>query len=230
MVIGNGMIAKRFSPYADNKKWLVFASGVSHSMAISDAEFEREKNLLQQTIQNNQHKTLAYFSTCSIYDPSLQHSPYVMHKLQMEELIKNNAAAYLIFRVSNPVGLTNNHHTVLNYFVEHITSQTFFTLWQYASRNLIDIDDMFLLCNHIIQSGLWLNKIINIANPVNYPVTAIIQYIENYLGQKGNFELAEQGNSPLIDTSDIQPLFIQLHIEFGNNYLPILLQKYFPQK
>lgn len=230
MVIGNGMIAKKFSPYADNNRWLVFASGVSHSMAISDEEFEREKNLLKLSIQSNPHKTLAYFSTCSIYDPSLQHSPYVMHKLQMEELIKNNAAAYLIFRVSNPVGLTNNHYTVLNYFVEHISTQTFFTVWQYASRNLIDLDDMYLLCNLIMQQGLWLNKIINIANPVNYPVTAIIESIETYLDKKGNFELAEKGNSPLIDTSDIQPLFIQLHIEFGNNYLPKLLQKYFPQQ
>ena len=187
MVIGNGMIAKRFSPYADNKKWLVFASGVSHSMAVSDAEFEREKNLLQQTIQNNPHTTFVYFSTCSIYDPSLQQAAYVLHKLQMEQLIKNNAAAYLIFRVSNPVGLTNNYHTVLNYFVEHISSQTFFTVWQYASRNLVDIDDMYQLCNHIMQQGLWLNKIINIANPVNYPVTAIIQYIETYIGKKGCF-------------------------------------------
>lgn len=230
MVIGNGMIAKRFSPYADDNKWLVFASGVSHSMSITDAEFERENKLLQQTIHNNPHKTLIYFSTCSIYDPSLQHTAYVLHKLQMEELIKNNAAAYLIFRVSNPVGFTNNHYTVLNYFVENITSQTFFTVWQYASRNLLDIDDMYHLCNHIMQQELWLNKIINIANPVNYPVTAIIESIETHVNKKGNFKFAEKGNSPLIDTSEIQPLFIQLHIEFGNNYLPKLLQKYFSQQ
>ena len=229
MVIGNGMIAKRFSFYTDDNRWLVFASGVSHSLENSPEEFEREKTLLENSIENNPGKTLVYFSTCSIYDPSLHHSAYVLHKLRMEELITTSASSYIIFRVSNPVGKTNNHHTVLNFFVEHIVTQTFFTVWKYASRNLLDIDDMFALCHHIMQGSRQLNKILNVANPVIYPVTAIIEAIETHVNKKGNFVLAEKGNSPLIDTSEIQPLFNQLHIEFGQLYLPKLLQKYFPK-
>jgi nucleoside-diphosphate-sugar epimerase len=228
MVIGNGMIAKRFSSYADENRWLVFASGVSHSLSISPEEFKREHNLLQGAIRDNPGKTVVYFSTCSIYDPSLHHSAYVLHKLKMEELITTEASSYIIFRVSNPVGKTNNHHTVLNFFVEHILSETFFTVWKYASRNLVDIDDMFAICNHIMQEGRYLNKIINVANPVNYPVISIIEAIETHLDKKGHFVLSEKGNSPLIDTSEIQPLFSQLHIEFGQHYLPQLLRKYFP--
>jgi hypothetical protein len=53
MVIGNGMIAKRFSSFAEDNRWLVFASGVSHSLAIRPEEFTRENNLLQETIENN---------------------------------------------------------------------------------------------------------------------------------------------------------------------------------
>lgn len=229
MVIGSGMIAKRFSSYADDHKRLVFASGVSHSLAIKEEEFKREENLLKHSIRENPGKTLVYFSTCSIYDPSLLNSAYVLHKLKMEELIKDNAFSYIIFRVSNPVGTTNNHYTVINYFVEHIVSQSFFTVWQYASRNLVDIDDMYTICHHIIQNDQSLNKVINVANPVNYPVTAIIEAIEIHVNKKGHFELAEKGNSPLIDTSQIQPLFSQLHIEFSQHYLPKLLKRYFPQ-
>jgi nucleoside-diphosphate-sugar epimerase len=229
MVIGNGMIAKRFSSFAEDNRWLVFASGVSHSLAIRPEEFTRENKLLQETIENNPGKTLVYFSTCSIYDPSLHQSAYVLHKLKMEELITSTASSYLIFRVSNPVGKTNNHHTVLNFFVEHILHQTLFTVWKYASRNLIDIDDMYAICRHIMQEGGSLNKIVNVANPVNYAVISIIEAIEKHVDKKGHFVLAEKGNSPLIDTSEIQPVFSQLHIEFGRHYLPKLLQKYFPQ-
>ena len=81
MVIGNGMIAKRFSSYGDDKDILVFASGVSNSSSTGDVEYTREEALLSKAIQDNPHKTILYFSTCSIYDPSLQESMYVKHKL-----------------------------------------------------------------------------------------------------------------------------------------------------
>lgn len=228
MVIGHGMIAKRFSNYADDKNILVFASGVSNSSSHEEGDYKREETLLLNAIKEHSAKTLIYFSTCSIYDPSLQTSFYVQHKLKMEQLIQNSAPSYIIFRVSNPVGFTNNRHTVLNFFVEHIKAKQHFTVWQYASRNLIDIDDVLKLCDHIIHSNKNQNSIINIANPVNYPVTSIIEAIEKHFATTGDYSLAEKGNSPLIDTSAIQPLFSQLFIEFNNDYLPVLLQKYFP--
>ncbi len=228
MVIGNGMIAKRFSKYADDKNIVVFASGVSNSAGATGADYEREEILLQQVIEQHPGSTLIYFSTCSIYDPSLRQSLYVLHKLKMEQLIKKNVPAHIIFRVSNPVGVTQNGHTVLNYFIQHIKTQQHFTIWQYASRNLIDIDDMYKICDYIINNNQSYNSTINIANPVNYPVINIIEAIENHFGKKGNYLLAEKGNSPLIDTTDIQLLFSKLHIEFNQHYLPALLQKYFP--
>lgn len=222
------MIAKRFSSYAQNEDILVFASGVSNSSSILEVDYKREEALLSQCIQGHAGKTLVYFSTCSFYDPSLQESIYVKHKLKMEQLIQGSASSYIIFRVSNPVGFTDNRHTVLNFFATHIKEQEHFTVWQYASRNLIDMEDVFKVCDHIIQSGEYINSIVNIANPVNYPVTLIIQAIEKHFSLKGNYSLAEKGNSPLVDTTAIQPLFSQLHIEFNNDYLEDLLKKYFP--
>ncbi len=228
MVIGNGMIAKRFSSYAGNKGILVFASGVSNSSSIEDSDYKREEELLRHSIQDHPEKTLVYFSTCSIYDPSLQESIYVKHKIKMEQQIQSSSSSYIIFRVSNPVGFTPNRHTVLNFFATHIKEQEHFTVWQYASRNLIDMEDVFNICNHIIQNTEQRNCIVNIANPVNYPVTLIIQAIEKHFSLKGNYSLAEKGNSPLVDTTAIQPLFGLLHIDFTNDYLEALLQKYFP--
>lgn len=229
MVVGNGMIAKRFSEYADDKEVIVFASGVSNSSAHDAAAFERETNLLQSTIKNNAAGTLVYFSTCSIYDPSLQASAYTLHKLAMEAFIKQEAKSYQIFRVSNPVGFTHNNHTVLNYFIEHIRQQQAFTLWEYASRNLIDIDHMYRLCEYFINDSNYRNQIINIANPVNYPVLNIVEAIEKHIGIKGYYTIAAKGSSPLIDISSIQPLFSKLGIEFHKDYFEQLLAKYFPE-
>ncbi len=229
MVIGNGMIAKRFSRFADDADRLVFASGVSNSSNTEEAAFKRESDLLLEQMSLHPSATVIYFSTCSIYDPSMQRSAYVAHKQKMEELIKSVATSFIIFRVSNPVGFTGNTHTILNYFFEHINSSTHFTVWEYASRNLIDIDDMFRICENIMFDEKWLNKTVNVANPVNYPVTAIVQAIEKHIGINANYTLAEKGNSPLIDTSDIQPLYSLLNIEFTQEYLPNLLKKYYPQ-
>lgn len=228
MVIGNGMIAKRFSRFANDASRLVFASGVSNSSNTNEQAFKRESDLLLQEISKHPDATVVYFSTCSIYDPSLQGSAYVLHKLKMEDLVKSVASSYIIFRVSNPVGFTNNHHTLINYFTEHISNGDPFTIWQYASRNLIDIDDMAGICEAIMMNPDSLNKTINIANPVNYPVQQIVEAIEEHFGLKGNYQLVEKGNSPLIDTTGIQPLYSKLHIDFGNDYLQRLLKKYYP--
>jgi nucleoside-diphosphate-sugar epimerase len=229
MVTGNGLIAKNFSRFAHDASRLVFASGVSNSANNDEAEFKRESDLLLQEMGKYPEATVIYFSTCSVYDPSLQQSPYVLHKLKMEDLIKNIAASYLIFRVSNPVGFTNNHHTLINYFVEKIRSRKTFQIWQYASRNIIDVDDMRQICECIMEDETWLNKIVNVANPVNYPVQQIVEMIEQHFNIRGDHQLVEKGNSPLIDTSDIQPYYSRLHIDFGNDYLDRLLHKYYPQ-
>lgn len=227
MVIGNGMIAQRFEDYSADNDFAIFASGVSDSTTTEAAAFLREENLLRHTIQANPEKTLVYFSTCSIYDPSMRTSGYVLHKLKMEALITTNAKNHLIFRVSNPIGKTKNTHTVFNFFIQHILEKTPFTVWKYASRNLLDIDDMYAICDHILKKCLFENSVVNIANPFNYPVTTIVAAIENHFHAKGIYTFAEKGSSPLIDTTAIEPLFNELNISFNELYLPGLLDKYF---
>lgn len=228
MVIGSGMIAKRFSDYAENSRFLIFASGVSNSVLIDEKAFIREANMLCEAIKNHSQKNLVYFSTCSIYDPSMRKSPYVLHKLKMEKLIKRSGINFTIFRVSNPIGKTENSNTVLNYFIKHIRERKEFTIWKYASRNLIDLDDMYLLCHYILSNNLFRNHKVNIANTVNYSVISIVKEIEKHLGNEGIYQIADKGNSPLIDTSAIQPILSKLNINFNNSYLSSMLEKYFP--
>src|SRR5690606_10434611 len=96
MIVGNGLIASAFqsSPLKDDPNIVVFASGVSNSRETSKDEFLRERQLLLETI--NQGKLILYFSTCSVYDPSQKDAPYITHKLEMEDLVRQSNA-YRIF-------------------------------------------------------------------------------------------------------------------------------------
>jgi nucleoside-diphosphate-sugar epimerase len=227
MVLGNGLVANGFKKYEHNDRFLIFASGVSNSANLEDAEFTRERELLERSIRQNKDKIFVYFGTCSVYDHLLNQSLYVKHKLAMEKLVQDNHDHYHIFRISNLAGHTNNTHTVLNFFVQHIVSGEFFYLWRNASRNIIDIDDAYLICNEILQKDLFRNEIVNIANSSNYPVTQIVESIEERLGKKGHYELIDKGSNPEIDTETIHSLISELGIYFDSTYLCRTIKKYF---
>lgn len=227
MVVGNGLVAKGFSAYKNEEKYLVFASGVSNSANTDESIFEREKKLLFDTLKLNKEKTFIYFSTCSIYDASLSNTPYVKHKLEMESMIQHEHDQYHIFRVSNLSGNTNNPHTVLNFFVAHIKAGTSFHVWKNAVRNIIDIDDLVSICNFLIKENKFLNEIINIANPYNYTVTFIVEIIESLLYKKGNYIVIDKSSQPVIDTKTIEPIIAALNISFDDGYLQHTLKKYY---
>ncbi len=228
MVVGSGMIATRFQEYKDDNRFVIFASGVSNSATKNTDAFDREKQLLVQAKKLNAGKRFIYFSTCSIYDESLIYSLYVQHKLQMESLVAKHTGGFTIFRVSNPIGFTENKHTLLNFFINAIKNKQPFTVFNPAERNLIDIDDMFAVCHSILQQNLFINAIVNIANPTNYSVLYIIKHIEAFLMREAVFTTINKQSVPKIDTSLIQPLFESLDIHFDSGYFGKMLKKYYP--
>ena len=227
MVVGNGMVAKRFLSYANADQYLIFASGVSNSKTNDDEAYRRETELLEQMISKHPEKTLVYFSTCSIYDPGESASAYIIHKLKMEEVIQNRCATYQIFRVSNLVGNSDNPNTILNFFIYHIRHKINFDLWTNASRNLLDIDDLFKIADTILQERLFPNQVVNVASPFNYPVTEIIKELEQWYGHKASYVSIPKGHKFTIDISLIEPLIERMGIKFRHDYLRYLLTKYY---
>jgi nucleoside-diphosphate-sugar epimerase len=146
----------------------------------------------------------------------------------MEEIIRRSEK-HTIFRVSNPIGITSNVHTILNYLIQHIIQKKSFTLWKYATRNVVDIDHMYSICDYILQNGLFINQVVNVANPVNYPVIEIVDAIEKHFKVDGIYDIEPKSSSPVIDVSPIQALFDKLDISFTADYLENLLTKYYPQ-
>jgi len=216
-----------FKPYETADEFLIFASGVSNSKSCTPSDLRRERDLLLASMEGHPLKTIVYFSTSSVEDPDLQGSPYIKHKLGMETLIRDHARHFHIFRLSQLAGSTGNPATILNYLYTNILTGRSFELWKYSERNIIDVEDVYRIADHILKNGLFMNRIINIANDKNYPVPYIVECIEAHTGRKANFSEIERGRPFRIDISDTLPICRLLKIGFGENYLPNLLEKYY---
>lgn len=228
MIVGQGLMAKAFKESEADKKFIIFASGVSNSLEVSSLAFEREKKLLADIICKHRSKKIIYFSTCSINDDEVNERPYVKHKLFIEDYISNESDHFLICRVSNVVGNNGNANTIINFLYNCIQNQIEFEAWRNSERNIIDIDDVVTLVNKLNDLAVN-NRIINIANEKNYKVFDIITEIEKYTGKKASYKILEKGKPLNIDVSDLKDRIIQYSAMFNDtdNYISNILHKYF---
>lgn len=119
-IIGNGDIASAIKEADLNRSNIIyFASGVSNSAETDKSCFERERSLL---MLQSRYCHLVYFSTLSVYYGST--TAYLLHKMQMEQLVKTNFLSYTIFRIGN-IDWGKNPHTIINFFKsEHLAGRT----------------------------------------------------------------------------------------------------------
>tara|TARA_B110001452_G_scaffold168676_1_gene140983 strand:+ start:1278 stop:1967 length:690 start_codon:yes stop_codon:yes gene_type:complete len=229
MVIGNGLIASHFKSYNNDEKVLIFASGVSNSSEANDFEFLRELNLVKEMIGKYNSAKFIYFSTLSINDSSVSYRPYVKHKLIIEKHLFNYCKNFLIIRVSNVVGSSKNKNTMLNFFINAIKNNAPIEIWKNAERNLIDIEDLFIISDKIIKTQEFNNQVINIASSKNLTVFTIIKEVEKFLNLKANINIVNKGSKLLIDLTTIkeQLKLIEAKKGSGKEYLSYLLKKYY---
>ena len=228
MVVGRGMIARRFSDFADRDDVIIFASGVSNSKETQPEPYARERQLVEETLRQTTDRLFVYFSTASIADPFEQGSRYVQHKLELERLIAREARNYLLVRASNVVGGPGNPHTILNFFVERVRRGEPFTIWQHASRNLIDLDDVYRVVTHCITDSETWNKIILVANPHSVNPLAIVEAIEIHTGQRARYELLDKGTPFSMPADSVSTLLQAVGTDWQpEQYMTRLLQKYY---
>lgn len=222
MIIGRGLIANLFTE-VDLDEVVFFASGVSNSSETRMKEFLREQNLVEETLSNNFEKLFIYFSTCSIYDSSKYNSPYVLHKLHIEELIKQRAKHYLILRVSNAVGRGGNPNLLMNYLSKKILNKQDLVIHQHATRNLIDVEDVKNITLKYIFSKDW-NKIINVAYIENFNIPEIIEALEKIYAQSTKKIIENKGEHYSIDVHELDYKFAT---KLKKDYLFQLIEKYY---
>ena len=224
MVSGRGLIASAFSSYLENNNFVIFASGVSNSQENRLEQFKRERNLLQEVSIKNLDKTLVYFSTCAFYDNYFMETPYVNHKKNTEKWIQNNIKSYYIFRVPQIIG-SKNKNQLLGFLNDQISKNLKFKLFD-IERNLIDLDFLFNVVDHVLKNNLFQNDIINISYPQNISVLEIVEILEKTHSKKANYELIKKKGSFIIDNSKLIEIYDELGLIIHNFYFKKIKSHY----
>ena len=224
MIVGSGLIANSLkNSLCDTDKILIFASGVSNSAETSSVAFQRERLLLQSSVEmsNSKKMLFIYFSSCALVDEQQLKIPYYQHKHQMEQLIKTTADNFIIFRLPQLIGKSDNKNTLINYLVDKINRGETFQLWDGATRYLIEIKDLkVLLESFIFDKNLW-NKTSDIANSYRYSIEEIVLMISSYLNKSANYTVLQKKDSYVLTLDNFLDLCKNknINIIFGKNYL-----------
>ena len=228
MVIGNGLLASAFrDAWGSEPSVVIFASGVSNSKEIEERAFLREENLLKEAVSLNKH--LVYFSTCSIYDPSLGKTPYVLHKKRMEELVVSSER-FSLFRLPQAVGMTSNPNTLTNYLYTNIMRGSHFVIWRDARRNLIDVVHAAAIISNLVRTGQSLNMVLNVGSPIHILVPGLVSIFETVLRKNGDYEMASSGSAYIFDTKEAENIASRIGIRFHDRYVEELISKYYGQR
>lgn len=228
MIVGSGLLARAFVPgYSSRPDICVYAAGVSNSNCDDPQEFLREQRRVCAALNEyHQVDTFVYFGTCSSYDPEISSRPYVLHKLSMERMVREHPR-HLVLRLPQIAGKTPNPHTLLNYLYARISRSEAFNVWGGAKRNIIDVDDVVAIVRPLISDDSVSNLTVNIANPVNYSMTDIVEAMVSVVGKRAIFEVVNRGSDYFIDTDAMRPALAESGVEFGDDYLRKVVAKYY---
>ena len=224
MIVGKGLIASSFEEFKVDKSIIIFASGVSDSTQTDKNEFLREISLLKKVLEENKNRQLIYFSSCSLEDDGLKNTPYHVHKKYMEDFIKKNVDNYLIFRLPNVIGYKGSKESIINFLYNKISTDNSFKLWRYATRNIIDVEDLKNIITYIIKQKYFSNDTINIAYENNIGIIDIVNTIEEILEKKSNYSIVDKGMDLKIDNTKIMPILKEL--EISQPSIEFLIKKY----
>lgn len=232
MITGSGLLATAFAPlYQNNRDVCIYAAGVSNSACTDPKEYAREKDRLSASLAPARNKdAFVYFSTCSIADDEIRSTPYVLHKLAMEELARTHPR-HLIVRLPQVAGRTPNPHTLLNYLHARISRSESFCLWHKARRNIIDVEDVASITHQLLADPAVRARTLNVANKMSYTMMEIVAAMERAVGKRAIYERSDaRGQSDPYLSIDIGPILGVLDaakVHFGDNYLQEVINKYY---
>jgi nucleoside-diphosphate-sugar epimerase len=228
MIIGTGLIARGFAPHLPALSGTcVYAAGVSNSSCTDPREFGRERQRVAEALAATPVNSLfIYFSTCSVDDPAARDSPYVRHKLAMEDLVRQRER-YLVARLPQLAGNTPNPHTLLNHLYARIVRSERFAIWRGAIRNIIDVDDVARIMADLIVSERICGETINVACTRSYGIFDIVTSMEAVVGHRAIFDIIDRGAGYAIGIDRIQAALDRCHMSFPEDYLLRVIRKYY---
>lgn len=225
MVIGSGLIAKSLTKYYENKPDIcIFASGVSNSGEVNFNEYQREFYLLRDTIKNYNNSKIIYFSSTSISTGKF--TPYISHKLAIENFLLSNHPNSLILRLPIVVGAQSNKNQLIPYFVNKLDKKQPFTVFENCKRYLLDCEDLYKIVEYF-KNKRPVSKVVNVQPTVPTNVLDLVLYLAKIRKVTDlEFNLGKKENNHYIDTRD----FIEYEKLYRNNLnldYKSILDKYF---
>jgi len=226
VITGNGLLAKAFRRKFENDQDIyIFACGVSNSSETELAEFKREQKLLEDALRTG--TKLVYFSCCALINPSIQDTPYLSHKRDMEAKVLASSSSNLVIRLPQVVGNTSNPNTLTNYLAFRIINGMPFSVWTRAERNLIDIDDIACIGGILIRNFDMNEQIVTIAADRSMPMPEIVMTFEKVLEKKANYTMEDKGQPLPIDNLLCMSIAKENGINLGDNYAERIIRKYY---
>ena len=186
MIIGNGMIARLFKDLVIPDGVLVHASGVSDSSCLSQADFDKDVNLLLTSIKSG--KKIIYFSSQACADVGLR-SPYVDHKLKLESLILENSKEHIVLRIPQVASQFGNRNNLLNAFYDSLMSKGAVTCFSNVKRNLVKDIHLKSVVEFALANNL--RGLLYFCSPFDYSPIEIAKSIKETLKINGKIEIKE---------------------------------------
>ena len=225
IIVGSGLIAKALDKIPNNNDFIIFASGVSDSSETREGEFQREIDLIQESLQRN--KKLIYFSSLDVVLRKDKLNSYLRHKLNVEKILEKQSA--IVLRLPQLVGLRQNKKNLIPYLYNKIVNKKEFELKINYQRNLVDIKDLSKIVECLIQKKNYSEKFLNIFNPKFTKILDIIRIIEKLSNTNAIYTISEESfEMNNLTVSDEYLLFLkESSVEFHNKYNYDLIKKYF---
>ncbi len=225
-IIGRGLLARAFGPARiEQLGATVFASGVSNSQESDPAQFQRERDLLVKALAGCTGR-FVYFSTCSITDSDRAATPYAVHKQKMEAAIRARGD-YLILRLPQVVGNTDNPHTLVNHLVAHVRAGEPLQIWSHAIRCLVDVDHVAAITLYLLDRGLELDSTLDLAPPESLSLQELLSLVEQTLGQAAVYSLVDRGGGAKPDSTIFSTYAPPAGVDASPGYTRRLLHKYY---
>lgn len=232
MVIGNGLIAKALKEKFERQSNVcVLASGVSNSTSLNEEEYLREINLLSDCLNRFSGSVFVYFSTVSIFDPSLKSAAYIQHKLFVESLLEKSNENCLVLRLPIIVSAFNNEQQLIGFLKSKIESNTTFNVFGKATRYFLDISELPTVvesCMLYFQKNKLQNFLtINICKSTPILVSKLVEILQDVLGKKVLYSVIDKGESYQVN-HELFDKIVGIDNQFNSEEeLKRMIEKYF---
>ncbi|MFJ1760865.1 NAD-dependent epimerase/dehydratase family protein [Amycolatopsis sp. NPDC088138] len=242
-IVGTGFIARNLRPEADRFPGVtVLAAGVSRIRSVPEAEFDREKDLVQQVAtrcrREGRQLVLLSTSTYAMYgtpaEPAAEDtpvspaSPYGKHKRELELAVADAVPDWLVLRLTHVVGGDQPPWHLLPSLVGQLRTGTV-TVHAGAHRDLVDVGDVRAALTGLLEAGVN-REIVNVASGTPFAIESVVDSVERRLGTTvGREVVTGSSGRTLVSIAKLRRYVPELAAGLGGErYLNRLVDRYAP--